>query len=307
MTLATRLAIAMVLLVAIAVSAVGWLSYRSVEQVLLPRILDRIETHSRLVASDLESYVAGARGDIAGYRSAAALQGLMRAHLAGGNDSIDHVSESTWRERMAARLAAELDAKPAYAEFRIIGVEDGGREIIKADRLGPSGAVRLAPEAELRQMGDKAYFADTIKLPPDELYVSALDLMGEDAAATEAHKPTLRVATPVFAPDGKPFGVVIVNVDMRPALFRVRSSMRPGETIYVVNSRGDYLVHPDPTREFASLLDKPGNWQDDFPYLAASIGARRGVARNRQGSSRTTGRGGARSGHAGRPRMGRCY
>ena len=72
---------------------------------------------------------------------------------------------------------------------------------------------------------------------------------------------------------------MIVNVDMRPALFRVRSSMRPGEAIYVVNSRGDYLVHPDPAREFASLLDKPGNWQDDFPYLAASIGARQGVAR----------------------------
>ena len=279
MTLATRLAIAMVLLVAIAVSAVGWLSYRSVEQALLPRILDRIETHSRLVATDLESYVAGARGDIAGFRAAAALQGLMRAHLAGGIDGIDGVSESVWRERMAARLAAELDAKPSYAEFRIIGVEDGGREIVKADRLGPSGAVRLAPEAELQRMGDRTYFADAIKLPPGELYVSALDLMGEDGAAEQAHKPTLRVATPVFAPDGKPFGIVIVNVDMRPALFRVRSSVRPGEAIYVVNSRGDYLVHPDPAREFASLLEKPGNWQSDFPYLAASIGARQGVAR----------------------------
>jgi hypothetical protein len=37
MTLTTRLAIAMILLVAIAVSAVGWLNYRSLEQVLLPR------------------------------------------------------------------------------------------------------------------------------------------------------------------------------------------------------------------------------------------------------------------------------
>ena len=57
MTLTTRLAIAMILLVAIAVSAVGWLSYRNLEQALLPRVLDRIETHSRLVATDLESYV----------------------------------------------------------------------------------------------------------------------------------------------------------------------------------------------------------------------------------------------------------
>ena len=53
MTLTTRLAIAMSLLVAVAVSAVGWLSYRSLEQVLLPRVLDRIETHSRLVAAEL--------------------------------------------------------------------------------------------------------------------------------------------------------------------------------------------------------------------------------------------------------------
>ncbi len=48
---------------------------------------------------------------------------------------------------------------------------------------GPSGAVRLAPEAELQRMGDKAYFADAIKLPPGELYVSPLNLMGEDGAA----------------------------------------------------------------------------------------------------------------------------
>jgi len=279
MTLATRLAIAMVLLVAIVVSAVGWLSYRSLEQALLPRVLDRIETHSRLIASDFESYVAGARGDVTGFRSAVALNGLIRAHLAGGIDSTDGVSESTWQERIAIRLAAELDAKPAYAEFRIIGVEHGGREIVKADRSGPSGAVRLASGEEMLPRGDRAYFRDTIKLPPGEVYVSALDLMAEGEAVETPLKPTLRVAAPIFAPDGMPFGIVIVNIDMRPALFRVRSSVRPGEAIYAVNSRGDYLVHPDPTREFGSLLGKPGNWQDDFPYLAASIGERQGVAR----------------------------
>ena len=46
MTLTTRLAIAMIALVAIAVSAVGWLSYRNLEQALLQRARDRIETHS---------------------------------------------------------------------------------------------------------------------------------------------------------------------------------------------------------------------------------------------------------------------
>ena len=57
--------------------------------------------------------------------------------------------------------------------------------------------------------------------------------------------PIMQIAMPVMAPDGKPFGIVIVDVDMRPALDRVRSSVRPGESAYLVDGKGDYLVHPD--------------------------------------------------------------
>ena len=89
MTLTTRLAIAMIALVAIAVTAVGWLSYRNLEQAILPRVLDRIETHSRFVANELESHVRGVRGDIATFHGLAAVAGLMRAGANGGIDPTD--------------------------------------------------------------------------------------------------------------------------------------------------------------------------------------------------------------------------
>ena len=279
MTLTTRLAVAMILLVAIAVTAVGWLSFRSIEQALLPRILDRIEAHSRLLAIDLQSQVRGARGDIAGFRAAAALNGLIRAHLAGGTDPVDGLSEKSWHDQFAQRLLAELEAKPAYAQFRVIGIEDGGREIVRVDRSGPDHAIRLVPEAELQRKGDRGYFKDTISLPANAIYVSALDLNQENGVIEVPHVPTLRIATPLMGPDGKPFGIVIINIDMRPAFDRVRSSVRQGGEIYVVNKRGDYLVHPDPTREFGSDLGTPTNWQKDFPDLAPSLGASDGVAR----------------------------
>src|SRR4029077_19134231 len=95
-----RLAIAMIALVAIAVSAVGWLSYRSLEQALLPRVLDRIETHSRLVATDLEFHVRSAPADILTFRGLAAVTGLMRARLNGGMDPVDNTTEALWRERL---------------------------------------------------------------------------------------------------------------------------------------------------------------------------------------------------------------
>ena len=167
MTLTTRLAIAMIALVAIAVSAVGWLSYRNLEQALLQRARDRIETHSRQLATDLEYYAASATGDVAGFRSAVALQGLVRARKAGGIDPIDGVSEKTWRDRIASRFAAELEAKPSYAMFRIIGVDDEGRELVRVDRKGPNGTVRIVPEEGLQKRGDRDYFQETIRLDPE--------------------------------------------------------------------------------------------------------------------------------------------
>ena len=272
MTLATRLAIAMILLVAVTVAAVGWLGFRNTTQAVIPRVLERVEAQSRLLATGLESYVAGARGDLVGYRSAAALNGLIRAHLAGGIDPTDGVSEQTWRERIATRLAAEIEAKPSYAQFRIIGIDDDQRELVRVDRSGPNGAVRIAPNSELERKGERAYFQDTIGLPPGEIYVSPIDLATRQGGTTALHVPTLRVAMPLLAPDGKPFGIIIANIDMRPALDHVRGTEGSGGEIYVVNSRGDYLVHPDRMREFGSSHGRPTNWRDDFPFFAAMAG-----------------------------------
>lgn len=272
MTLATRLAVAMILLVAVTVAAVGWLGYRNISQAVIPRVLERVEAQSRLLATNLESYVAGARGDLLGYRSAAAINGLIRAHIGGGIDAIDGVSEQTWRERIAARLAAEIEAKPSYGQFRIIGVDDDERELVHVDRAGPNGTARIVPNGELERKSERAYFQDTMRLAPGEIYVSPIDLATRQGGTTAPHIPTLRVATPLFTPDGKPFGIIIANIDMRPALDRIRSTTDTGGEIYVVNLRGDYLVHPDPAREFESSRGRPTNWRDDFPFFATQAG-----------------------------------
>ena len=279
MTLTTKLAVAMIALVAITVSAIGFLNYRSLEQSLLPRVLDRIESQSRLVAADLEAYVAGARGDVASLRAGVALSGLMRAREAGGTDPVDGISEKAWRERIATRLVAELEAKPTYAEIRVIGVDDSQREIVRVDRRGPNGAIQIVPDERLAPKNDRDYFKQTIKLKSGDIYVSpiTLDRLGQTIIMPPV--PTLRVATPVFTPGGQPFGIFIINVDMRPAFDRIRSSARAGENVYLIDEAGDYLIHPDRAREFGSMLGKPTSWQGDFPSVAASLGSSEGVAR----------------------------
>jgi PAS domain S-box-containing protein len=278
MTLTTRLAIAMILLVAVAVSAVGWLSYRNLEQALLPRILDRIEAHGRLVADDLQSYVRSARADVTTFAAHAAARGMVTAHFNGGIDPVDHISEGAWRDRLATRLVADLEAKPAYVQFRLISVEDGGREVLRVDRSAPNGGIRIVPAFELQRKGDQPYFTETVKLPAGDIYVSPIDLNQEYGALEIPYVPTIRIASPVYAPDGRLYGVVVINVDLRTALDQIRAEARDSEVVYLVDAKGDYLVHPDRIREFASDLGGPHNWQVDFPYFASLAGSTRSAS-----------------------------
>ena len=297
----------MIALVAITVSAIGLLNYRSLEQALLPRVLDRIESQSRLVAADLEAYVAGARGDVASLRAGVALNGLMRAREAGGTDPVDGISEKAWRERIAARLVGRARSQARLCR----DPRDRRRRQPARDRARrPPRPERRDPDRSRRATGAEGR-PDPISrkrssCSPAKSTSRRSRWTGSTGPSSMPHGPTLRVATPVFTPDGKPFGIFIINVDMRPAFDRVRASARPGENVYLINERGDYLVHPDRAREFGSVLGKPTeNWQSDFPALASSIGATAKRRADRAGSERTARWNSAGTRHSGRQRMGR--
>ena len=223
----------MILLVAIAVSAVGWLSYRNLEQALLPRALDRIETHSRLVATDLESYAAQralAMSPAFGLRGG--LNGVIRAHIWLAA-SIPSTASPKRRGASGSQHVSRPNSKPSPSirDSGIIGIEDDGREVVRVDRSGPNGSGSDRPRSGIAASRQSRLLSGTRSgCTQAKSYVSPLDLNEENGTVETPHVPTLRVATPVFAPDGKPFGIVIVNVDMRPALDRVRSSVRPGES-----------------------------------------------------------------------------
>jgi PAS domain S-box-containing protein len=268
MKLSTRMALAMVALVLVTALSVGLLSYRNIRSATLPRAAERIEVHVRVLAATLAAAVRGAREDAAGFREAAAIAGIVRAHLADGTDPEGGITEAAWRERLARRFAAELAAKPAYNIFRLIDFA-GGRELVRVDRLGENGAIRVVPDGQLEDTGALDFFKAAQATPPGEIYVSPVQLsMGRRRAV---RIPVLRIAAIIETPDHQPFGMAVINVDMQPILHELAASPQPGAHIYVVDSRGNYLVHPGPAQLFAADLGKPERWQDDFPTFAAAL------------------------------------
>jgi PAS domain S-box-containing protein len=285
MKLSTRLTLAMVGLVLLTTTAVGLSFAWNLEARALPRALDRIDMHAHLLAFDMEATVRAARFDV--LTQGRAVEGLVLARTAGVETRIDGTSEDQWRQRLASRFVAELKANPAYAEFRVIGLANNGREIVRVDRAGPEGAIHVATNDELQYRGDRDYLKTATSLSAGEAYTSPIDLSQPDGTLSSPPIPTLRVAAPIPAPDGKPFGVMAVKVDMREEFAAIRKAANRDERIYVVNELGDFLVHPDQGKEFGWQLGQPIRVQDTIPEFAGLLGqgnTEPRIMRDRQGN-----------------------
>src|SRR6185312_4086105 len=149
-----------------------------------------------------------------------------------------------------------------------------------------SESTRIVLYDELQQKGTSDYFIRAIATPAGDVFVSPVELNRENGEMEVPHVPTLRAAAMIPRPNGRPFAAIIINVDLRGLFERLRAT-GGGKRVYLVNEHGDFLVHPDPSREFAFEFHKSFKLADEFPALKLAGGAvvavDNGVVANRAG------------------------
>jgi len=273
LTLSARLTAAMVALVLLTASAVGFVTYRNLKGAIVPAELGRLQEHANRRIGDLDAYVSNARADVRAMLASPAVEAFIAYRLAATADPQERAAEARWARRIPRLFAAQLAAKPSYLKIRIIGVADDGREILRVDRSGSDGSIRVVPDPELQAKGDRGFFRDTIRLEPGRIHVSRIDLNQEHGAVEAPQVPVLRVAAPIHGQNGQPVGILIINIDMRPALDAVRVSAPDGGAILILDADGNYLVHPDRMREFGFDLGRPFRLGDDIPALEDAFAA----------------------------------
>lgn len=281
-SLSVRIAIAFLVVVVAVVSFTTLAELDRSNRLFLTRILDG-ETHRADIASQgFRHEIADLRRGVAMLRESGAVRGLVGALSDPGTPPADVV---TWREKVEVLLAGTLESHSYYRQVRLIGLADGGREIVRVDRIahfndtvvseGQSAVRRTAPE-DMQRKGSRGYFRETQRLAPGEVYLSDINLNREYGAVEEPHWATIRAGTLVYGPDGAAFGMVVINADADYALEHVRRNASPGTQVYLMNPDGDFLIHPDPSKEFGFDLGAPHRWQDyhpDFPLTTDEAAA----------------------------------
>lgn len=237
---------------------------------------------SRTLLEDLRARTLTAQAEAEAERLAYALRGIQLdalllselpavrafAAAASGRETTD--SAEVWADRMAGIFHSMLSAKTDYAQIRLIGVANDGREIVRVERTGTH--TRRVPDTELQTKAGRDYFLGTLGLRPGRIYVSDITLNQEFGEFVEPHQPMMRAAVPIYVDDDMPFGLVVINMYFDRFIDRVLRTRGGNEyDYYLTNPRGDYVLHRDPAREFGFDLGMPYGLQSEFPALSTIL------------------------------------
>ncbi|MFT7773150.1 CHASE domain-containing protein [Roseateles sp.] len=179
-----------------------------------------------------------------------------------GPDGKAGLSASRWALQLQQIFIAQMKSSPEVTQARLIGVADGGRELVRVDRR--DGDLAIAPPTALRAEGDGPDMRQTINIPAGEVLVSQLELDRELGHLAVPHRPTVRYSTPVHTAKGDVFGIVTLTVDVAPRMAESAALVPPRTTLYLLNADDDFLLHPDTTKTFGAERGQPYRWGDEF-------------------------------------------
>lgn len=164
---------------------------------------------------------------------------------------------------LADSFRALMLQRPAYMQLRLISAAQHGLELVRVDR---SGSRLMTIEADqLQEKLHQPYMFNTLTLRAGEVYFSDIDINHEQGAHDGLGRPTLRLATPVAAPDGRIVAVLVANLDLQSVFRRLLGSMPTNYQVFLSNQWGDFLIHPDSSKIFGFDRGQRVLMQDTFP------------------------------------------
>lgn len=169
-------------------------------------------------------------------------------------------------------MAETCQQSGLFDQVRIIHA--AGPEMARVDKT-PAGC-RGASFADLQDKAGRYYLEAALALPEGGVYISPMDLNVENGAVEVPHKPTVRLATPVYepgaGPGARPLGIAIINYLAADTLEGLADSDAgaPGFT-RLLNREGFYLRAPDPADAWGFQLGDSAEagprFQDRHPAL----------------------------------------
>ncbi|WP_417691512.1 ATP-binding protein [Roseibium sp.] len=219
---------------------IGGLYYERIRTTTLDQAELKLATETRLTAQKFHSAYRSISQDLEIISLTPPLQGIIRSMSNGGIDPIDGSSTAEWRQRLETIFSAVLASRESYFQFRYIGAEDNGREIVRVDRT-ERGLVTVDAN-NLQQKGGEGYFQSGLAGRSGVAHFSDVTFNRERNKIDPRKIPTIRGTLPIDGPDGERFGMLVINVNYEKMLQAAFEEIGSENQVLVLNGLGDYMA-----------------------------------------------------------------
>jgi diguanylate cyclase (GGDEF)-like protein len=252
--IAARLGLLLALVGVLAAGLTGFYAYQASQSLLVQAAKNELLTSTQVLARR----VTLTREEISRTLRVLAMHPAALAVLQDAN-----VAQA---EQLRTLFRLTLQANPGYFQLRLISASEHGLERVRVDR-DTSGLMDVTGD-DLQEKGHFPYVFDTLRLPAGATYLSRIVINHEQGAHAGLAQPTVILAMPVTNAQGVALGVVVVNVDLNGLFSRLAESMPHEFDIFLANSSGDFLIHPDPAKTFGFDKGRRVLVQEEFAATA---------------------------------------
>lgn len=266
--IAGRLAVFISLVALVATASVGYMVYSGAEESLIEAASERVSHTAETVSVRVWGRIASIGDDMHFFAETPAVKGLIRAkRQRGGLDPNFAIRTDEWGAQLAEMFRSLLESRSSYLQVRFFGLANDGKELVGAHRR--NGRAEFATSAELSTHGDTPFVREAAELPPGGMYLSEV-VESDGDRGIPAGTPVIYVSTPIHTDDGKPFGALVVTIDVGVLLEPLESIVEPNQTLYVANSKGD-LLHMSGRGATGDVEAMKMRWERLLPSLSDLI------------------------------------
>ncbi|XPV69236.1 MAG: PAS domain S-box protein [Halarcobacter sp.] len=143
-------------------------------------------------------------------------------------------------------------------QLRIVSAK--GMELIRVDRV-ENNNIKIIEKKDLQDKSNRDYFKRFVKLKPNNMGVSSLDLNVERGKIEIPFKATLRVSMPIYR-QNKLQALIIINYNMNEWLdeFEKVAFLK----FYMVDKDGYFILHPNKNLQWSKYQKDKLNIKDKF-------------------------------------------
>ncbi len=267
LSIVQKVSILSMMLILITSVVLGVVFLNSGTQVLVERVFENIAQRIDDKGEALTNRITLVREDVSMLSSLDEVVDF----LAGEERGVSEAETLSQIETLEDEFLAMMTIKKNYLHIRYMSAN--GDEIVRVDRAQRGAEAYVVARDELQNKAHRQYFQEAIATPKGNIYIGSIGLSFEHGQLVVPYQVVLRLAIPLFYEKSQRLaGVIVVNYDIGHDLDLIQASLTSGQQdMFIANSKGDYLYHPDVAKRFGFELGQHYRLQDDFPILKEGL------------------------------------